>query len=91
MRQVVYVLPLTMIGLMIVLASQLGTRGFEPPRSEAEIALAFACGYRAGQVAITSRLPSLFTKPEDSEQPKGSCVALRDLAARRGFTTGVDR
>ena len=52
---------------------------------ETEIAFAYVCGFRAGQVAITSRLPSLFTAEEDHSKAKGACIDMAKIAVEHGI------
>ncbi len=80
---------LTLVGVVIVLAgSNLVLRSSDNGVRESEVALAYACGYRNGQIAITSRVPSLFTDPKDKAclpDQSCSCPTVQAIAARHGF------
>ena len=50
------------------------------------VALAYTCGYRAGQFAIMSRLPSIFTNADDKINTMAmACAGPKATAARFGF------
>lgn len=83
-RAAVPVLGLAVI--VIAATSMVLTLSRGAPRSELEVAHAYACGYRNGQIAITSRLPSLFTNEEDKADAV-TCPEMIKLAAKHGFTT----
>jgi hypothetical protein len=53
----------------------------------AQIEHAYLCGFRAGQIAITSRLPSLFSHPEDKADAPMSdeCRRLKESALKNGL------
>jgi len=71
---------------MVMTASNIAlvlTRKSSSSLRELQQTVAFSCGYRAGQVGIQSRLPSLFTVSE-LKQTIG-CRKYREIAVRHGF------
>lgn len=79
-----YLTIITMAVAALVLAS-VSAQLLGTSHSEAQVALAYACGYRNGQLAITSQLPSLLTDPRDMAGAEFKCAEEKAIARKHGF------
>lgn len=85
-----------LIGLVVVVLCfaatnimLLSTQSRNHLRNESEVAYAYSCGYRAGQIGIMTRLPSLF-EPSSIERASGQCPEIQTIAVQHGFTNAID-
>lgn len=89
MRSAIFVILLlcvaAMVGVAAVFAGRAETLDFAPQLDEKALTVAYACGYRAGQVGIMSRMSSTF-RPSTLIQTE-DCTAYRSMAIRNGFST----
>ncbi len=80
---------LSLAGCTVIIAGLIVARAtMSEGFNEMQIAFAYSCGYRNGQIGITSRLPSLFTNPKDAACRPGDvcdCATEKALAAKYGF------
>lgn len=83
------VMLLTVVNIGLVLSTQHRPAINWREAADTGEALGFACGYRAGQIAIMSRMPSVFSKDDIGNPLSGSCPAVRDKAIKHGFATAA--